>query len=388
MHVVHSIEPGGTERTLCRIVRALNNDGMRHIVCTLRSAGPFASALGEDVEVVELRARRRDPLLFLRLAREIKARGVDLVHARNWGTWTDSVLAARLAGRTGLLLGFHGLQSQRRFTDAQRRRARWLRLNRCPALTLSAGLRDALVEQLGFSEPQIHIVPNGVNLKRFAPPGPEQRCAARKALGLAADDFVIGNVGNLFDPVKGHSILIDAFSIVATRESRCHLVLAGYGPLESRLRAQVQAAGLTDRVHFTGWVERVENVLAALDVFVLPSLSEGMSNALLEAMAMALPSVVTDVAEHRRMFNRIDLEALVPPGNAPLLAESLLRLVRNAELRAQQASRLFTLATGNYSFARTVAGYRDVYAHLLAGRTQGVASRRFSPVPAVGANVR
>ena len=360
MHVVHSVEPGGTERVLHRLVRALGASERRHVVCALRDPRPFGGGFGEDLEWISLGAGRRDRFLFLKLARAIRRYGAGIIHARNWGTWTDATLAARLVPGVRLILGFHGLQDGRHFTAGQQRRARWLGMDRQMVTTVSEAARDQVVGDLGFQPQRIRVIPNGVDLHRFTPATAKRRTRARAHLGLADDHLLIGSVANFFETVKGQPLLVDAFAKLVLANQRAKLVLVGYGPLEGSVRAHVARAGLEGRVTFTGQLENVPEILPAFDVFVCSSYSEGMSNAVLEAMATALPCVVTDVADHRHMFRQVDPDLVVPCGDAQSLATELVRLATDAGRRAAVGARARALIEQRYSFERTVDGYRRV----------------------------
>ena len=368
LHVVHSVEPGGTERVLCRLARVLSGTDARHVVCSLRNPRPFGGVLGDDLEVISLHADRRDRLLFVKLAGVIRRWKAGVVHARNWGTWTDAALATRLVPGTRLVCGFHGLQNGLSFTAAQRRRARWLGLPSRTATAVSNAARDLLIRDMGWRADRIQVIRNGVDLDRFTPTTPPRRARARAQLGLEQDDLVIGSVANFFENVKGHAVLIDAFARLAQADGHARLLLVGYGPLEPSLRAHATRRGVRDQVIFTGRREDVPEILPALDVFVCSSHSEGMSNAVLEAMATALPCVVTDVSDHRRMFAQVDPDLVVPPGDAGALAGRLSVLAADAQARGRLGQSSRAVVEQGYSFDRTVAGYRRLYREMSSER--------------------
>ncbi len=180
--------------------------------------------------------------------------------------------------------------------------------------------------------------------------GPAARAAARRSLGLPADAFVIGTVGN-FTPKKDQRGLIAAFAAVRSRRLDARLVLVGTGPLEAALREQVASAGLSADVLFAGSREDVTELLPAFDVFALSSLHEGLSIALVEAMAAGVPAVCTHVGGVPEAM-RDDVEGrLVPPQDPAALAETLGRLADDRALLARYAGaalergKLFDIAT-------------------------------------------
>ena len=368
LHLVYSVEHGGTERVLSRLAPQLAKRGLRQIVCTQRAAGSRAQTLGEDIEVVSLGASARQRFAFIKLADVIQRRAVDVVHARNWGTWTDAMLAARLARRAVVLLGFHGLQVGSSFARARRWRARILGMNRQRFTAVSQAGKAQLIRELHCRDDRIQVIPNGVDTSRFSPADPLRRLRAREALGLGDRDFVMGNVGNFFSAVKGHRVLLKAFAMQARSDDRAKLVLVGGGPMLRDAREAVRRYGLTDRVTFTGMIEDPTDVLAALDLYVCPSLAEGMSNAVLEAMASALPCVVTDVSDHRAMFAAIDPQAVVAVNDSAALARAMAR-VAAAPRRSQRAAVLSRAhVERRYGFSRMVDHYGRLYAEVASAR--------------------
>ncbi|NOX59586.1 MAG: glycosyltransferase [Planctomycetes bacterium] len=365
LHVVHSVEPGGTERMLCRLVSALDGVEANHIICSLRDPRPFGGTLGDGLEIISLSAKGRDRFLYRRLGKLIRDRGVDLVHARNWGTWTDATLACRSLHNVQLLLGFHGLQNGQSFTTFQRLRAKLLNMDALAATAVSNAARDVLVDGLGFNRRNVRVIHNGVNSRQFAPASDQTRIVARHRLKLRGDRFIIGSVANFFERVKGHDVLLRAFARIVTAHPNAHLILVGYGPLESELRSQVKDLGLCDRVTFTGRVERVERILPAFDVFVCSSHSEGLSNAVLEAMAVSLPCVVTDVSDHRQMFDSIDPDLIIPPNDDAQMATSISRLMNDPNKRSAAGLAARSLVETEFTFDACSASYARMYDQLL-----------------------
>jgi glycosyltransferase involved in cell wall biosynthesis len=355
---------------LCRLVETLDGDGADHHICSLRDPRPFDGTLGDNLKVFSLSARNRDRFLYRRLAGAIRERNISMVHARNWGTWTDAALACRSLADVQLVLGFHGLQNGRAFSTLQRIRAKLLNLASHPATAVSYAARDVLTDTLGFRRSKIKIIQNGVDGTRFSPQSEQSRGSSRARLNLSGAKLIVGSVANFFERVKGLDILIESFARIAATRTDAHLVLVGYGPLEADIRAQIERLNLADRVILTGRVERVEEWLPAFDVFVCSSRSEGLSNAVLEAMATGLACVVTDVSDHRKMFEKIDPELIVPPENDARMAAAILRLLDHPDKRidAGCASRL--LVEHGFDFAACARAYAEWYEDLSNARVR------------------
>jgi glycosyltransferase involved in cell wall biosynthesis len=217
---------------------------------------------------------------------------------------------------------------------------------------------------LGAAAAKLAVVPNGVDARRFAPnppapfPARERGGACRDTSdGAARGDspppsrargaapLILLSTGRLiFNKGQGH--LLEAMAALRRRGLAFRLVLVGEGPLEGRLRRQAERLGLGDTVQFAGYRQDMPALLRAADVFVRPSLSEGMSLAVLEAMAAGLPVVATDVSGTRELLQNGAGGLIVPPGSPPALADALARLAADAGLRRRlgEAARARALA--------------------------------------------
>jgi len=205
----------------------------------------------------------------------------------------------------------------------------------------SALMRDHAIKH-GVAT-RIVIIPNGVDLRRFRPAGHNgERQEIRRSLGVGEKETMITAVGAL-TPQKGVDILLEAWSLLARRFPEAHLTLVGprsnenepkWGAFERRLQALISASGGANRVHFTGFVTNVEAYLQASDVFVFPSSREAMPNVVLEAMASALPMVLTPFLGLSEDIGKRDHHYLLADQDAESLAAATAALVENAPLRA------------------------------------------------------
>lgn len=372
MHVVHSLEVGGMERGLVSILRCMDARRGKHVVCTMRAAGPLADELPGHVRVESLDIGGRNRLAALKLAAAIKRSRPHIIHARNWNTWLDCVTACRLVrmsrpfrtpfpfngDRAGererppvvehdvgvggplAVLGFHGLETDGGFTVRQRRRAGWLRLPRHRFTTVSHTGRRQLRSELGVAPERITLLTNGVDVSRFTPPDQQGQLAARAAIGLDPDEFAVVMVGALV-PVKNHNTAIGALEQCTGLLGRCRLVLVGDGPLRSALEAQARQLPEQVRVTFLGLRSEVVTALHAADLLVLSSGYEQMSNAILEAMACGLPIIATDVGDNARIVEHQQCGLIVPQGDTRALGQAIQKLRDDRSLgrRLGQAGR-------------------------------------------------
>jgi glycosyltransferase involved in cell wall biosynthesis len=269
-----------------------------------------------------------------RLAGIFSRHPVDLLHTQNTGC-EESPVAARVAGIQGVLGTFHvdSTYDLRRERGGFRHRLLEVVSNRCldAAIAVSRATKYDWVRRTHLPARRVVTIHNGIDPDKFTRRA--GRAAARRQLGLPDDgSLIIGGVGRL-DEAKGFSYLIDAVAQLAPRYPRLLLVLAGTGPLHTDLVEQASRLGITDRVRFMGFVNDVQPVFDALDVFALSSLCEALPYALLEAMATELPVIGTSVGGVPEVISVGETGFIVPPRNADALARALTPLLDSPELR-------------------------------------------------------
>ena len=239
---------------------------------------------------------------------------------------------------------------------------------------ISTGVADALV-RAGVARERITVIPSGVDCEHFRPPTADERAAARAALGLGDADRAVGTVGVL-EPRKGHRFLVEAMAMLdrngagaacrATksrgRPPRIVAIIAGDGSLRDPLAAEIQRRGLGEAVRMVGRVDDARAILWALDIFAMPSLSEGLGVALLEAMACGLPAVASRVGGIVDAVDEGRTGMLVAAEDADALAGALARLSANAPARVAMGAAARARADEHFSMAsmarRTVELYR------------------------------
>ena len=231
-----------------------------------------------------------------------------------------------------------------------------------PARQILAGLADC--ERL---DPLLmNWIPNGVDTRRYAPATPQQRSDARRMLGLDGDAVVFGCVARM-TPVKRHVDLLDAFARVRHAIPRAHLLLVGDGPGLPEVQARIDALKLHDAVSLLSFRDDVADLLPAMDALVLCSSSEGMSNAILEAMACGLPVVATAVGGNLHLVQHEHSGLLVPPMDPATLAASLEWLARSPHARRRMGQAARARIEGEFSLDAMVHAFDQLYRRLLAG---------------------
>ena len=275
------------------------------------------------------------PSLVLQLKKLLKKEQVSTIHTHHVGP----LLYGGMAARTGGLVHIHTEHDAWHLDDPHRRKLvshcfRWLQ----PTVVADAQLvADSILRHIPYAKPR--VIPNGIDTQRFEP-GPAT--AARDSLGLPDNVPMIGCAARLTE-VKAHNLLLDAFAGV---DSSAHLALAGIGPLESDLKAQASALGISDRVHFLGLVENMPLFHQAIDLFCLSSRMEGMPLSPLESQACNTPAVLPDVGGCSETLAP-GAGALVPAGDITALQEALSTQLDNAINNQDINTREFVLKYAN-----------------------------------------
>jgi sugar transferase (PEP-CTERM/EpsH1 system associated) len=361
-HVVLSLEPGGLENGVVNVVNHLDRRRFASTICCLKEAGEFARRIhvpGVDVHALGW-AGGTDLSLPVRLARVFRQTRAQIVHTRNPEAFFYGFVAAKIAGVRRVVHSEHG----RSFDDRPFRLTaqRWLTRFTSAVFTVSEQLKSDLVRFTAIPPTAIEVLYNGVDLEHFGTPGSGARQERRAAWGLSASEVVIGAVGRLA-PVKNHALLLRA---VATSASRAFVVLVGDGPERAALHTLADTLGISDRVRFPGHSDDVRGDLAAFDVFVLPSLNEGMSNTLLEAMAASLPVVVSAVGGNPEIV-RNGSDGLTFPSDDQLALTTLLdRVCADAALRTRLGCAARERVTAQFSIRAMVERYERLYERVLA----------------------
>lgn len=269
----------------------------------------------------------------------------------------SSDLISAIAGSLG---GVGALISSRRDTGFRhssklRWAYRWINPRFSRIVAASDAVRQSLLES-GVADDSITVIYNGVDPERFENTAPD---SLRSELEIPSSALILGMVANL-SAVKDHATVIDCLSGLHRQDRRFHLVLAGDGALRVDLEKQVVDTGLEPFVHFLGRRSDVPTVLAGFDIFVLSSLTEGLSNSLLEAMASGKPVIATRVGGNPEVVVDGVTGVLIPPKDLDTLAREILRLADNPDLRIQMGQAGYQRVVEKFSIDAMVNNYVKV----------------------------
>jgi sugar transferase (PEP-CTERM/EpsH1 system associated) len=370
-HVVFRFGVGGLENGIVNLVNHLPRDRWRHAIVSLTDiSSEFAERIvHRDVPYIAL-AKRPGHLLreYPELLRVMRSLRPAIVHTRNLAA-LEAVVPAWIAGVPVRIHGEHGWDIQD--PAGRRRRYRLVRRLYRPFVSryiaLSRHLTEYLEHQVGVSDKLISQIYNGVDTERFFPaggaPAPIAGCPFR-----APDHWLIGSVGRL-EGIKDPLNLVRAFVRVLAMQpaaaNTLRLVVAGDGALKQEAESVLSDAGVRDLAWFAGELADIPQFMRGLDCFVLPSLAEGVSNTILEAMATRLPVVATRVGGNVELIESGMTGTLVPSAHHDALARAILDYFGDRATAHRHAKAAHRVAVTRFSLATMVAAYAGVYERAL-----------------------
>ena len=371
MHVVFRFDTGGLENGVVNLINHMPAGAYRHMVVALTEVTDFSRRVRRDD--VRFLAMNKPPghavSLYPRLYRLFRELRPAVVHTRNLAA-LEVALPAWLARVPVRIHGEHG----RDVEDLDGSNLRYQRLRRAYKpfvshyVALSRDLQGYLEQKVRVPAARIAQIYNGVDSERFHP----NHDASSPLAGCpfeAGHHWLIGTVGRM-QQVKDQVTLARAFVMALTRapvlRDRLRLVMVGDGPLRQDVLAVLTAAGMQDLAWLPGERADVPDVMRRLNCFVLPSLAEGISNTILEAMSSGLPVVATRVGGNAELLAQGVSGELVPPADAPAMAEALARLAGNPEQAAGMGRVGRVEVERRFNLPAMVAAYQGLYDRLLA----------------------
>jgi sugar transferase (PEP-CTERM/EpsH1 system associated) len=371
VHVIYHLGVGGLENGLVNLINHIPPDRYRHAIVCLKGYSDFRRRIArENVEIVALHKREgHDLAVYFNLFKTLKRLKPDIVHTRNLGTMEGQIIAA-IAGARARVHGEHG----RDVFDLYGTNCKYNLLRKAIRpfvnhfIAVSRDLEGWLATTVGAMPNRINQIYNGVDSQRFHP---RERTEDRGAHltnvpdGFFAENtFVIGSVGRMTD-VKNFPRLVQAFLLLLNEvpgaQAQLRLIIVGDGKSRQPCLEMLRSAGAEALAWLPGERADIPQLMRTMDLFVLPSLGEGISNTILEAMSTGLPVVATSVGGNAELVAEGVTGMLVPPDEPGAMMRAILPYYRNPDLLASHGRAARQQIETSFSIEAMTQGYIRVY---------------------------
>jgi sugar transferase (PEP-CTERM/EpsH1 system associated) len=368
-HLITELDIGGAQSALLGLLARLNRDRYHpSVACLYNGDGVMARRIRAlDIPVTDLGMESKWRLdALLRLYRSLRYVRPTILHAWMFHANVIGRIVGRLAQVPIVITSRRNLDIGGRHREMLHRLTR--RLDDC-TIAVSELVRQAYIERAGVPEDHVITIYNGVDVERFPLREASTSARVRTEFGIPLDAPLIGAVGRLHRQ-KDFASLLAALAKVRLHFRAVRLLLVGEGELRGGLEELAESLGLVDAVTFAGSRSNVAEILAALDVFVLPSLWEGMPNSVMEAMSVGLPVVATAVGGTTEVVVDGQTGILVPPQEPAQLAEAIIRVLRDAEFACELGRMGRERVTSQFQISETVRRTEALYEQLLARKAR------------------
>jgi len=359
--VVLSLEMGGLEVLVFQLAKALTEAGHDCVIFCLDAPGILAAeARKSGIEVVVLNRRQAivDFSVLLELHKQFRQGGFNIVHTHNIEAMFYGAVAASFSKKTSVIHTQHGIPTP--FGFKQRIRAKFSTLFIDRLIGVSKDVSSYLQRKhLGATRHQIGTVLNGIDTLRFKP-DPDLKLQSREAMSISVSGFVLICVARLSE-VKNHKRLLTIFNETRKEFPDTTLLLVGDGPMREEIKKTITDLDLGKQVRLLGEVLDVKSLLAAADVFVLASDSEGISVSILEAMSTGLVPVVTQVGGNSEIVSNGNNGYCIPKEDIEGFSASLVSLARDPDMREKFSSRARKSVENHFSLSSMVSSYQRIY---------------------------
>jgi glycosyltransferase involved in cell wall biosynthesis len=365
LYVFAALPVGGAEEVLVTEVEGLDRTLFEPLVCVLSEKGPVGEMIeSRGIPVVALhrmKSHRFDHRIIRDLYRLIKDEKAEVVHTHLYDGNKYGRLAGGLARVPCLISHYHNVYPRRR---TKYHLINWiLSYLNDRIIAVSQAVKESVVAYDRISPRKIQVIYNGIDLSRFK--GDFKGAEVRQMFGVKPGDFLIGIVARL-EEQKGHIYLFRALRHLIPEFPRIKVLVVGEGTLRSALESQVRQMGLSEQVLFLGTRKDIPEILASLDLFVLPSLWEGFGLAIVEAMAMGIPVVATAIGGVDEVIRTGQDGLLIPPGEVPSLVAALRGGILDPQKYRGMGQQGKKTAGQKFTQAHHLLQLQDLYLEVLA----------------------
>lgn len=361
LQVIEGFSLGGAEKKLLELADHFDQDRFHTTICSLglgnEIASEFEKLKNTGIDVVRIPRRTRfDFTHVFKVANFMREQKIDVVMTTLNYADVIGLIAGRLAG-VKAAFSWETISAP----EWLYKRRLWPYLfaikfcNR--VISVSEATKTWLIEKRKVPAEKVEVIPYGVNLEEF---NTHDNSNLREELGLGKDIPIVGMVGRLH-PQKGHTYLIQAAKLITKKRANVQFVLIGDGKLRSKLESEAEENNLSKNFHFLGFRSDVSQLIQGFNIFVLPSLYEGLPNVVLEAMATAKPVVATPVDGTKEAVVDGETGLLVPQKDPAALAEALLKLIENPEKLQEMGQKGRKRVEEKFSLVKQVQRFEQLY---------------------------
>ncbi|MBI2775156.1 glycosyltransferase [Candidatus Dependentiae bacterium] len=360
IHIISSLKMGGAESLLYDLTERLQEKNIQQAVVYFHE-GPFVARINElGIKTYHVKGYfcLFDPFFWIALYRAIDSEKPSCIHASLWAANVASRIVGKLKG-IPVICALHNNHDQNGFVrNAIDSLSLWLADE---IIAVSEGICRTMNDYRFMPAQRVHIIKNGIDADRIRSKS-EKNLITRESLGLTEDNFVFGSVGR-FVPLKNYSFLIEVFAKIHKNYPSTRLVLVGGGPQEAYLRSLAEKLDIKDAVIFIVGKNAI-GYYPIFDCFVQSSVKEGISMALLEAMSIGIPCVVTNAELEHDVIQHKKNGLLLPANNGPIFYDNLCAIMTDSPFAAALGKEGMATIANEFRFDRMADSYRELYERL------------------------
>lgn len=366
LQVIDGFRMGGAESKLCELVGRLDSGKFQSMIANVGPSGPLEDSffeLGVPIFICQ-RNYKFDVSSLLKLRSIMIENQIDIVQTTLFWADFSGALASRIA-KVPVVISWETVTHEGNpyhFKWQQRLGYKFAMNFVDKVIAVSNEIKESLIRHRGLPEEKIQVIHYGVDLERFSPNGTP--CSLRRELGFRDGETAIAVIARL-EEVKGHKYYVHAFRQLAHRFRDVSTIFVGAGSQLHHLEHLVHEAGLKDRIRFVGIRKDVNEILNAVDIFVLPAIAgEGLPNVVLEAMACGKPVIATTVGGTPEAVRHGVNGLLVPPRDVSTLAEALESFLSERAKIRWYGENARSIVESEFSLQKQIAGFEKLYQDL------------------------
>jgi len=366
LQVIHGMHYGGAENVVFNIIKKINTDKFDVSICCVNFIGDIGEVLNEEGFKIHVLESGIGVVNTLNAVKDIIfTNNIDVVHTHGIPAFLAVAPLCVFQKNIKWMHTYHFgnyPHIAKKYLYAQKILSRFAK----QLVAVSESQKRAVLKYLSVKENKLTVVFNGVSNNPCLG-NQEERDSYRSEFGYTNDDFVVASIVVL-GKQKGITYLIQSVDAIVKKNSNVKILIVGGGPLEEELKDQASKLAFSESIKFTGWRKDISEIMNAIDLFVLPSLWEGLPMVLLEAMSSRLPVVVTDIADNANVVNNGEAGILVPPKDPDALADSILKVANDESYAKQLADNAYHRYNSQYAVEKMISNYENIYLDLMAAK--------------------